>query len=248
MTDIKSALLDIVSHTAGLGIIENIKVTGSKKSTHLAAMDLERTVILNAELHTHLDEFEGEFGMGNLNLLNNLTRFSNYQGDDATIAIDRQERNGVDVPTTISFKDTNGNKDQYRFMSKEIVDQAMRVATFKGATWNIEIEPSLKSINQLSEVASVYAGIEPAFTVKTEENNLVFEVGSNEGGILGRRIFAENIDGTLSMQWSWPLATFLSILKLGGTTKVKFSDQGACQIDIDSGIANYTYILPALSR
>ncbi len=246
--ELKSVLLDIVKHTSGLGIIENIKVTSVDGKTKLAAMDADRTVILNAEMHDEVPEFTGEFGMGNLGLLSSLTRLSNYQSDDASIQVDRRERNGEELPTTLIFKDAEGNKDQYRFMSKEIVDQAMKVATFRGANWTVEVEPASRRIGQLSEVAGIYAGIDPAFSVKTEDGNLIFEVGSTEGGVIGRRVFAENVDGEMTTAWSWPLATFLSIVKLGGTIVIRFSDQGACQIDVDSGLGVYSYILPAISR
>lgn len=246
--DMKSVLLDLVKHTAGLGIIENIKITSTDGTTRLAAMDPNKTVILTASLHDEVKDFEGEFGMGNLGLLNSLTKLSNYQVADAKITVERRERNGVEVPANLLFQDSEGNKDQYRFMSKEIVDQAMKMATFKGAKWAVVVEPAAKRIAQLAEVAGIYAGIDPAFSVKTEKGNLVFEVGNAEGGVIGRRVFAENIDGELATAWSWPLQTFLSILKLGGTIVVRFSDQGACQIDVDSGIGTYSYILPAISR
>jgi hypothetical protein len=248
MAEIKDVLLDVVKHTSGLGIIENIKITGDAKSTKLAAMDAKKTVIMHATLHDHVAEFDGEFGMGSLGMLSSLTKLSNYQGSDASIEVVRQERNGVEMPTTLVFTDAEGNSDKYRFMSKEIVDQAMKVATFKGANWAVTVTPAQKRIAQLSEVAGIYAGVDPAFSVKTEKGNLVFEVGSAEGGVVGRRVFAENIEGELTTKWSWPLAEFLSILKLGGTIVVRFSDQGACQIDVDSGIGLYSYIMPAMSR
>lgn len=246
--DLRSVILDIVKHTSGLGIIENIKITGTGSETTLAAMDTNRTVILTAKLHDHVADFEGEFGMGSLGMLNSLTKLSNYQEDGATITVVRQERNGEETPTTLLFKDTQGGKDQYRFMSKEIVEQAMKVATFKGVKWDIQIEPAARRIAQLSEVAGIYASIDPAFSVKTKEGNLVFEVGSAEGGVVGRRVFADNIEGSMATTWAWPLATFLSILKLGGSALVRFSDQGACQIDVDSGIGIYSYVLPAISK
>lgn len=246
--EIKDVLLDVVKHTSGLGIIENIKVTGDDKETKLAAMDADRTVILQAKMHDPVGDLEGEFGMGNLGLLSSLTRVSNYQNGDASIQIERKERNGEEMPTTIIFKDGDGNRDQYRFMSKEVLDQVMKVATFRGANWDITIEPTTKRIAQLSEVASIYSGIEPSFSVSTEDDKLVFEVGSAEGGILGRRVFAENIDGSLGSKWSWPLQAFLSILKLDGTKVIRFSDQGVCQIDVDSGIGVYSYIMPAISK
>lgn len=246
--ELKSVLLDVLKHTVGLGIIENIKITGSGDETTLAAMDADRTVILSAKIHDVVPELAGEFGMGNLGLLSSLTRLSNYQSEGADISVMRAERNGIDMPTMLIFKDGEGSTDQYRFMSKEIVDQAMKVATFKGANWNVQVEPAQKRISQLAEVASIYSGVDPAFSVTTKDGNLIFDVGSAEGGVVGRRVFAENVDGELATTWSWPLSQFLSIIKLGGTIVIRFSDQGACQIDVDSGIGIYSYILPAISR
>jgi hypothetical protein len=246
-TVIKDVLLDIIKHTNGLGIIDNIKVSGTADGTKLAAMDKDKTVIMTAELHDVVAEFEGEFGLGSLGLLSSLIKLSNYGEPGASITVERSERQGEEMPTTLVFKDTGGGKDQYRFMSKKIVDEAMKVATFTGAHWNLQIQPALRSVSQLSEVAGIYSGVDPAFAVKTEDGNLIFEVGSTEGGVLGRRVFAENVDGELTTTWQFPLAQFLSIIKLGGTILVSFSSQGACKIEVDSGIGIYTYIMPAVN-
>jgi hypothetical protein len=246
--DIKSVLKDIVKHTSGLGIISNVKVIGTADGTTIAAMDADKTVILTGKMHEEVPEFVGEFGMGNLGLLTSIMRLSNYQDSNATIDVVRQERNEVELPVNLVFKDKEGGKDQYRFMDCAAIDQAMKVATFKGASWDVLVAPEAKRIMQLSEVAGIYSGIDPAFSVKTEDGNLVFNVGSTEGGATGRRVFAENIEGTLSTTWSWPLSQFLSIIKLGGTITVRFSNQGVCQIDVDSGLGVYSYIMPALSN
>jgi hypothetical protein len=182
-----------------------------------------------------------------LGLLSSLTKLSNYQEPGATIEVQRSERQGEDLPTTLVFKDTGGGKDQYRFMSKKIVDEAMRVATFKGASWDVQVQPTQRRVSQLAEVSAIYSGVDPAFSVKTEDGNLVFEVGSTEGGVIGRRVFADNVGGSLSSQWQFPLSQFLAIIKLGGTILVSFSNQGACQIEVDSGIGIYKYIMPAMT-
>ena len=45
----KDTIFDIVKHTAGLGFIEQVKVTGSADETVLQAADTDRTVVLNAK-------------------------------------------------------------------------------------------------------------------------------------------------------------------------------------------------------
>ena len=246
----KDVVLDIVKHTAGLGFIENIKVTGTNDATKLEAMDPDRTVILNAQLHAPEGNMKGEFGMGNLGFLSGVSNLPNYKEEGSTVEITRRERNGEEQPEAIIFKDQEGNKDQYRFMSKQIVEQTMKTVTFKGANWNVIIEPTKAKVGELQQVASIYGSIEPTFSVKTEEGDLVFTVGSPDGGLQGRRTFARNVNGELSAGWSWPLSQVLAILKLGmsGGCVMKFSDQGALQIDVDSGIATYSYVLPAITK
>ena len=126
----KDVVLDIVKHTAGLGFIENIKVTGTNDATKLEAMDPDRTVILNAQLHAPAGDMTGEFGMGNLGFLNGVSNLSNYKDDGATVEVTRRERNGEEQPEAIIFKDQEGNKDQYRFMSKQIVPEVCKIHTY----------------------------------------------------------------------------------------------------------------------
>ena len=51
MSTVKDAVQDIVRMTAGLALLNAVKVTGSDSETTLDAMDTERTVIVKASLH-----------------------------------------------------------------------------------------------------------------------------------------------------------------------------------------------------
>ena len=95
---------------------------------------------MQAELYEPVEDFVGEFGMGNLELLSNIMKFSNHNNDGSVIEITREERKeaGV-VPTVLNFMDEYGNRDQYRFMSKEAVEDVMRIGKFKGATWDVTV-------------------------------------------------------------------------------------------------------------
>ena len=66
--------------------------------------------------------------------------------------------------------------------------------------------------------------------------------------IIGEFIFATGITGQLKNEWAWPVQQTLAILSLDGDKVMKFSDQGAMQINVDSGLATYEYILPAQSK
>tara|TARA_B100001287_G_scaffold276213_1_gene286250 strand:- start:1525 stop:2298 length:774 start_codon:yes stop_codon:yes gene_type:complete len=249
--NMKDIILDVVKHTAGLGFIESVKVTGTTQETRFDAMDTDRTVILNATLHNPNPDLIGEFGMGNLSFLNGVSNLSNYKEDGSEVTVNRRERNGEEQPESLLFKDADGNTDTYRFMSKQVVEQQLKTAVFKGANWNVTFEPSKQKVSELQSVASIYSAIDPTFKVKTEDGNLVLYIGGSDGAShTGRRVFANNVGGELKQGWSWPLNQVLSILKLGmsGMCVMNIADQGALQLTIDSGIGTYNYILPALTR
>jgi len=240
---------DIVKHTAGLGFITSVKVTGTDESTTLDAMDADRTVILQAKLHNAVEEFNGEFGLGNLGFLAGVTALPNYQTDDSTVDVVARDRNGVSHPDHLMFRDTEGNTDQYRFMSKEIIEQTLQTVKFKGVEWDVTLEPTKAKVNELQQVAGIYGGIEPNFTVKTEGSDLIVTVGAADGSFTGKRTFAQNVNGEITEGYAWPLAQVLAILKLGmsGACVMQISKKGALMISVDSGIGKYDYILPALT-
>jgi hypothetical protein len=245
----KDIIFDVVRHTAGLGIIDAVKVTGTDEDTSISALDQNKTVILNAKLHNPAMDLVGEFGMGNLGFLNGLTNL--YNRDGSTVDVAKVTKNGTEAPESLVFKDADGNTDKYRLMSKEVVDQELQTVKFKGAKWNISFEPTKAKVSDLAQAAGIYSSIEPTFTVKVENGNVVFVLGSDSGGShFGKRVFATGVEGTIRDGIGFPLTQFLNIMKLGmsGTCTVNFSDQGACMISIDSGLGLYNYILPSLTR
>ena len=246
----RDVVQDIVKHTAGLGFIQAVKVTGSETETVLDAMDAERTVILKAKLHNVEPDFQGEFGLGNLGFLSGISGLANYASDDATVNVIKRDKNGVSSPDALKFKDADGNTDQYRFMSKEIIEQTLQTVKFKGAEWDITFEPTKQKVSELQAIAGIYGGIEPNFTVKTEDGDLIVTVGAADGSYTGKRTFAKNVNGEINQGFAWPLSQVLAILKLGmsGTCVMQIAaSRGALQISVDSGIAKYDYILPAQS-
>ena len=250
--NIKDTILDIVKHTISLGVIENIKVTGTTDSTLLEAMDIDRTVIVSGNPHTPVKDFEGQFGLGNLSLLSSLSKLSAYTNMDSNVSVIREERDGEELPTTFIFQDRDGSKDQYRVMHKDIINQLLNVGKFKGADWQVVFQPTVAKIKAFSEASSIYSGLDtnPTVRVSTVDGSLIFDLGQIKDGISGRRRFADSIENELESGWYYSLPIILNILKLGmsGICVMKFSNQGVCQIEIDSGLALWTYILPAIQK
>jgi hypothetical protein len=243
---IKDILTDIVAHTHSLGFLPLAKITGDSKSTLIESMAEDRSVILTATAHTPVAEFDGVFGMPNLDKLNLHLKNPEYK-ENAKIEVVRTERNGAEIPTSLHFENASGDfQNDYRFMSTEIINEKLKSVKFKGATWEVELEPGLAAIQRLKLQAAAHSE-ETVFQVKTESGNLVFSFG-DASTHAGSFVFHPNVTGKLKHTWAWPVTQVQSILNLDGKITMKIADAGAMQITVDSGIAEYNYILPAQSK
>jgi hypothetical protein len=239
-------LLDIVKNTHGLGIIDLVKVTGTAAETGIEALAEDRSVIVQAKLNNPVAEFIGTFGMPNLGKLNTILNIPEYK-ENAKITITSQERNGEAVAVGLHFENAAGDfKNDYRFMSTEIVNDKLKTVKMRPVTWHVEFEPTVANIQRLKFMASANSE-ELNFTAKTNNGNLELSFGDHSSHA-GNFVFQNGVSGTLSKGWSWPVSAVIAILNLAGDKTVKISDEGAAQITVNTGLATYNYILPAQSK
>lgn len=242
----KDILQDLVAHTHALGFIPLVKITSDNKETLIESMAEDRSVIISAKTKTPVQEFEGVFGMPNLNKLDIHLKCPEYK-EKAKISVSVANRNGEDIPTGLHFENEAGDfENDYRFMSTEIINEKLKSVKFKGATWNIEFEPSVTSIQKLKFQANAHSE-EPVFQVKTDNGNLIFSFG-DASTHAGEFVFEAGVSGKLKQTWAWPVVQVMSILNLAGDKTIKIADAGAMMITVDSGLAEYDYILPAQSK
>lgn len=242
----KDILHDLVSHTHSLGILPLIKITGNETETLIESMAEDRSVILTAKTKEVVPEFDGVFGMPNLDKLNLHLKNPEYK-EGANIQVIKADRNGTVIPVSLHFE--NASKDfvnDYRFMNSEIINEKLKTVKFKGAAWDVEFEPMMNSIGRLKLQAAAHSE-ETVFQVKTENGNLVFFFG-DASSHAGSFTFQANVNAKLKQTWAWPVSQVLSILNLDGDKVMKIADAGAMMITIDSGLAEYNYILPAQSK
>ena len=241
----KDILQDVVAHTHNLGFLSLVKVSNDQ-GTAIDAMAEDRSVILSASTHSPVGEFEGTFGMPNLDKLSLHLKNPEYQ-KDAKIDVVKADRNGDIIPTHIHFENTAGDfQNDYRFMNKAIIEEKLKTVKFKGASWTVTFQPSMASIARMKLMSAAHAE-EPTFNVMTREGNLIFSFG-DQSTHAGEFVFQHGIEGTLAHTWSWPVAQVQAILNLDGELTMSISDQGAMMITVDSGMAKYDYILPAQSK
>ena len=241
----KDILQDVVAHTHALGFLSLVKVSNDE-GTAIDSMAEDRSVILSAETHSPVTEFVGTFGMPNLDKLSLHLKNPEYK-DNAKIDVVQAERNGETVPTHIHFENAAGDfQNDYRFMNKAIIEEKLKTVKFKGASWNVTLQPSVASIARMKLMSAAHSE-EPTFNVTTKDGNLVFSFG-DASTHAGEFVFQHDVEGALQHTWSWPVAQVQSILSLDGDLTMSISDQGAMMITVDSGMAKYDYILPAQSK
>ena len=241
----KDILQDIVSHTQNLGFLTTVKVSGTAESTTINSMADDRSVIMEAETANPYPDMLGVFGMPQLQKLKYLLDGAEYK-DDAKISITTAERNGETIPVGIHFENKDSDfKNDYRFMTTEIINEKMKTVKFRGVKWDVEVEPSVAAVQRFNFQAGANSE-HPTFLAKTDGGNLKFIFG-DASTHAGEFIFAMGVEGKLDRGWTWPVMPILSILKIAdvNNTKMSLSNEGAIQITLDSGIATYKYIIPA---
>ena len=241
----KDILQDIVAHTHSLGFLNLVKVS-AEDTTQIDSMAEDRSVILQAETHSPVAAFKGTFGMPNLDKLSLHLKNPEYQ-KDAKIEVVEAERNGEVVPTHIHFENEAGDfKNDYRFMASEIINEKLKTVKMRDVNWGIQFQPTVASIQRFKFMISANSE-ETTFIAKTDGTDLKFYFGDHSTHA-GNFVFQHDVEGTATRGWAWPVEQVSKILSLGGDTTFKFSDDGVAEIVVDSGLAEYRYLLPAQSK
>lgn len=243
---VKSILKDLVAHTHALGFIDLVKILGDDDKTSIEALAENRSVIVQAETNNAVKEFKGTFGLPDLNKLDLHLKNPEYK-EGADIQVVWEVRNGENRPVMIHFENAAGDfKNDYKLMGTELINEKLKTVKFKGASWQVEFEPSVTSIQRLKLQAAAN-NEETVFMVKTENDSIKIFFGdanTHEGSF----VFQVGITGKLRQNWSYPVLQFISILNLNGDKTIKFSDDGVALVAVDSGIAKYNYFIPAQTK
>lgn len=236
-------LLDLVEHTFDLGCIDLVKIVGDDKSTAVTGLAEDKTVVLTGHFKSPVAEFMGTFGMPNLGKLKILLNLPEYR-ENAQFTITKKS---TGEPDGISFANSSGDfTNQYRFMVSQVINDQLKDLTFNEPKWHVEFEPTVAGIQRLKMQSQANAE-ETLFQARTEKGNLKFFFGDHSTHA-GEFVFHAGVTGEVKRAWNWPVKTVISILDLTGDKIMKISDDGAALITVDSGLANYTYILPAQSK
>jgi hypothetical protein len=242
----KDILQDIIDHTLNLSDIEILKIVGTTTETTVSGKSEKNTVFLTGKFNTPVAPFIGTFGMPNLPKLKTILGFGDEYNENAKISVVTQKVDGVDQPSTIHFENKSGDfVNDYRLMDKTVVESKVPNVVFKGTKWDIDFQPSIAGIQRLKKQSQLHSDDE-IFKTTLANGNLSVHFGtpSNYSGVF---VFQNGLTGTLAKTLGWPVKQFISIMDLVGDKHVYITDQGAMKITVDSGLAQYEYLLPARS-
>ena len=203
------------------------------------------TIILNGKTKEPQKDLIGTFGFGSLNYLNGIMKLDQFTDKDSTVKVYKRERNDELVPEMMTFTSNNGNQLSYRFMHESAIPNMPEA---KDTEWDIVINPKKNKVDELSQIAGLFAESEEHIIFRTDNGNLIYNIGEeNSASHKGKMVFEENVNGELNVFLKWPIAQVLAAfrLSLSGTSEVKFSKKGAICVSIDSGLAVYDIFIVA---
>ena len=249
----KDFLQDIIGHTVPLGVIDLLKVVGGPTETVVSAVATDRSVIVSGKFVNPHPEFSGVWGMPNLSKLKTILGFTDEYDERASITVTRMNRDGIDVPVAIRFANGSGDfVNDYRLMSQAIVEEQVKTVVFKGATWNVNFEPTIAGITRLKKQAQVHSE-ESLFatSVKTNSDGGLYSLSMSWGDPAthnGSFVFDNGLTSGMTKTLYWPVKQFIAIMDLLGDKTVSISDQGVMRIAVSTGLVVYEYLMPAQSR
>ena len=248
--DLKNVLKDVIKHTHGLGIFDLVKIKGDGGETLVETVGEGNSVILKGKMIKEVAEFSDQtVGLSRMGVLDGYLKYPDFDADGATVKVNTQPRNGVDIPAEVEFKGESNTDAHYRFQLKETIDAQLKDIPFKGATYDVNIEPTIKNLKDLAYFNGILGAYEADFSPTTDtKKNLYFNIGD---GACDRTqiLIAENVDGDITADMRWNLDIVLRILKLseGADVVLSINNQSLLQITVISSLGIYTYLLPAKS-
>lgn len=242
----KDHLIDIVKHTAPLGVFKNLRVDGTDTETTFLSADENKLVVLLGKLHAPIKEFKGTFGIPSLSWLNVLLTIPEYQEDSSKCRVEAEIKNNVEQPISIKFENANSDyKNEFRLMTANLINNIQPLLKFNVTSWPIEFETTVVQQQRLKFQASSNPE-ETTATFSIEKGAIKVIIGDPSGSC-GNFIFYNGVDPKIKENIVVPIALVNNILSLSGDKKIRIGNLGL-MISIDSGLGIYDFIIPTLTK
>lgn len=242
---IKDILTDLAKITKGIGF-DIIRVTGDDKETTFRSASTSN-VIMNSSAKKAIKEFEGKFGLGNLDILRGyLDIYNSYDSNTSTeVKVVNVSRNGVDIPAEITFKANGQSSANYRLNGENSLPKLPVIVG--SPSWDIVLDELSKvKILEFQRFANVMRDAK-TFTVLCRNNRLIFQLGDDTSSISRAEVDMGEISGKWSYNFSFPITDFLILITNNNSPIIKFSNKGLLSISIDTGLISHEFLIVAKS-
>lgn len=242
-------LLDILKQVGGS--FEKVRITGRPDSTKVEG-NKDKVLFVVGTMKEPIEEFsKGDFGMGDLAMLNGLLNFPSYKAPNATLTVHHADGSVGDYLNEFIFCDEHGSTTSYKTMMPRMVGDQAHIATIP---WDVEVLPTRAKITEFTALAQLLSAVDNSFSVRIDNGTMFLTIGSATGtsGVAGNHTaviaFATGIDS----KYTAPKTLFntghlLIALKNAGNlpVKVRFSNKGLAGVSVETELAFYDYYLRA---
>jgi hypothetical protein len=242
MTTLIDTLKDIVSHTR-LSSVTKLKVAVEDNETRLLSMADDRSLYIIGTATNPDPQIKGTFGIPNLSRLGGVLGFDDYSSDLQAKVTYTDDK--LDVASITLHTPDKTLSNEFRMMSRTIVNDQVRTPVVKAVKWDVEFTPSEQTISRLRFQTGVHDS--PLFTVEIVGDNLVLNFGDSAVNS-GTMVMATGMTGKTLGKIGWSARIFNEILSTGGDKTISLSSAGAAKITVKSGISTWDYVIPAQSR
>lgn len=241
----RDTLADVISQAGNLFPI--IKVTGTPSLTTFEASDENKTLFFKASAAVAVPEFDGEFGLTNLGLLNGLLKFAPYDANaNGKVSVERIKFGEDEVPGIIKFSDAKGKGATYRTMNAALVKGQAKIGNIP---WDVVFNPDPVKLKEFSQLSSMLSEVDPNFGVRTDGSDLEFSIGgSNSSTHSGSMTFVENVAGEIKGEVQFNTKQFLEVMKMAAkatSATVSITGKGVLGVQCQTPHGIYDYYLRA---
>lgn len=237
---IQKLFLDVLKFS-NVAKIDVLKVTPTDGKLRVQSYDGDRVLFIDAYTHDTYPEITGEFGLFNFKILRGLLNLPNFQSDTATFKIGTRKIDDGEFPDRIDFKG-GGTKATFRLMNKEVVPEQ---PTIVNIPWDITLTVAPAKMAEFQQMASLYSDVEGQFTVRSEGTDLLVDFGNDSASThSASMVLATDVDGALVAEMKFPIAHFLTLMKIGNDAKsseLRLTSKGLLGVVAATDYATYNY-------
>ncbi len=247
--EIIAALKDVAHHLLIINGIEWVRIEGTLTSCVLKAVNVKSGVLIKIVMNEPIPNMIGTFGIPDIS---NLSRILHAPGFHIATAsaqfIDRESGNERWEGGFLHFDNGAGQTYDMTVTGELLTNEQMKVPPLKPVQFDTAFSPDHTGIDLLKywhKEMQRYDADAVAFVNKNGNVTCRYRFGYRESYQFS---FKKSAGTNFQADWKFATEPIIAILSLYPTSKsvmMSICDRGLLKIDVDSGLANYRYLIAA---